>query len=108
LPDRDWESEYFDLAGRPVAIEQMFPIDRIGVDLVEYKFSTPKGSLSKKKVKEISDSLGLDYLADLVECRIEITDKRLARDRIIAAPDEEYEPLNAVFLRIDKILGLCQ
>lgn len=108
LPDRDWDSEYFDLAGRPVAIEQMFPIARIGLDLVEYKFFTKKGSLSNKKVKNIINDLGMEYLSDLVECNIRITDKNLAKNRIIAAPDVEYEPFDAVFHRIDKILGMCE
>lgn len=107
LPDREWDHEFFELAGRPVAIEQMFPVARIGAELVEVQFHTSKGNISKKEVKDIGEKMGLDCLSKLVDCKLVVKDKRLARDRIIAAPDSEFEPFEAIFQRVERVFELC-
>lgn len=86
----------------------MFPIERIGLDLVDYKFSSSKGSLTKNRVKEIRDSLGENHLSELIDCKLVIKDKNLAKERILMAPDIEYESFGEIFQRIDRILEFCE
>ncbi|PPJ46566.1 DUF2813 domain-containing protein [Rhizobium sp. KAs_5_22] len=102
LPELEWDDPYFELAGRPVAIEQMFEPDVIGRDIIKYKFSSSTGTLPQKKVDQLVKVVGLVDAAHLVKVHIEITDKKLAVARIKRAKDAEFALFEPLFEMIGK------
>lgn len=105
LPDVNWDDPYFELAGRPVAIEQMFSPDIIGRDIISYNFTGATGSLRRADVDELVRTQGVDLTRKLVSTRIEISDKRIALKRIRKAPDEAFSVFENLLLVIDKSLN---
>ncbi|MBB4347778.1 AAA family ATPase [Aliirhizobium cellulosilyticum] len=102
LPDLDWDVPYFELAGRPVAIEQMFSPDTIGRDIIKYKFSSSSGSLQQKKIDGLIKAIGLEETSQFVKTHIEISDKKLALSRIKKAKDNEFSSFEGLFDIIGK------
>ncbi|MEO0979762.1 MAG: hypothetical protein AAFY24_21015 [Pseudomonadota bacterium] len=105
LPQRDWDFEFFELAGRPIAIEQMFTSALIGVDNICAEFETKGGSISRDKVRKIIDMLGPEEAKKLVTCKLRILDKNKSTQNIIEAANEHFEPLRGLFDKIRHLTG---
>ncbi len=104
LPENDWDDPYFELAGRPTAIEQMFPRSVVGDDIVTYRFDVAGGSVKKKDVDKLIASQDFDTVRKLVKVKIEISDKTLASKRICNAPRSSYDVLSGMLERMDKYI----
>jgi hypothetical protein len=105
LPDSDWDDPYFDVAGRPVAIEQMFSPDVIGRDIIKYTFSTASGTMKQKKADDLIKAIGPAEFGQLVKTQIEVIDKGLAVQRIRKAPDEAFVAFTPIFEALQEIVG---
>lgn len=104
LPDRDWDDPYFELAGRSIAIEQMFSPEVIGRDIIKYKFNSANGTLSKAAADDIIKSVGREVAASIIKTQIEIVDKNLAAKRIKKAKDKEFDAFEALFKSIKTLV----
>ncbi len=108
LPEVDWDDPFFELAGQQRAIEQMFPRELIGNDIIAYRFDVSGGTIPKKEADRLLDSQGIDVAKKLVKARIDITDKTLAAQRIADAPETAYVNMEKLLSAIDACAGLDQ
>jgi predicted ATPase len=105
LPENSWDDPYFELAGRQTAIEQMFARDIVGNDIIAYRFDVNGGTIKRSEVDKLLENQSASLVAKLVRAKIEITNKTLAAERIIAAPVEAFETLDKLLKSIDECIS---
>lgn len=105
LPEVTWDDPYFEIAGQQRAIEQMFPRDIVGADIIAYRFDVSGGTIPKKEVDRLLKSQGIDVVKKLVRARIEISNKALAAERISKAPGTAFANMETLLSLVDECVA---
>lgn len=106
LPEVDWDDPYFELAGQQRAIEQMFPRNVLGNDLISYRFDVSGGTIQKKDVDNLIHSQGIEFTKKLVKAKIDINNKTIAAQRIVNAPENAFANIENLLSAIDSCIGM--
>ena len=105
LPELDWDDPYFELAGKPVAIEQMFDRELFNDASIEYTFDASGGSISREKADNLIETLGFDDAKKILNAKINFRNKNRTAARIAEFEAEEFYNFVLLFETIEILLA---